>query len=136
VNINKAFPSKYLKAADLDGKAPNVTISKAVMEDIGDETKIVVYFEGKDKPLVLNRTNANAISDILGSDDTDDWPAKRIKLITAKVDFQGKRVPAIRIEEADAMGTRVGRQREVVPDTSIRGQAFSSVPATDDDIPF
>jgi hypothetical protein len=99
MNINSAFPSKYLRAADLGQATPTVTIAKVTSETVGEDQRLVVYFVGKDKGLVLNKTNANAIADILGDEDTDNWPEGRIKLVTAKVDFQGKRVLAIRIDE-------------------------------------
>ena len=92
------FPSKYLRAADLGGKEPIVTIERLEMETIGDDRKAVVYFVGKEKGVVLNKTNWNSIADLTGCDDSDDWAGHRIKLITANVEYQGKRVPAIRIE--------------------------------------
>ena len=95
------FPSKYLRAADLDGREPVVTIDRATLETLGDERKVVVYFKGKDKGLVLNKTNFNAIEEISGEDDTDNWAGTKVKLFTAKVEFQGKRVPAVRIDSPD-----------------------------------
>ena len=92
------FPSKYLRAADLDGREPVVTIARVDMETLGDERKPVVYFVGKDKGLVMNKTNFSAIEDISGEEDTDNWAGTKVKLITVKVEFQGKRVPAIRRE--------------------------------------
>lgn len=99
MDINKAFPSTYLKAADLDGKTPTVVIKTVKMETVGEDQKLVVYFEKAEKGLVLNKTNANTLADIIGSFNTDDWTGHRVRLITAKVEFQGRRVPAIRIEE-------------------------------------
>ena len=96
------FPSKYLRAADLDGREPVVTIDRVVVETLGDESKPVVYFTGKDKGLVMNKTNWSSIEDISGEEDSDRWKGTKLKLITVKVEFQGKRVPAIRIEEATA----------------------------------
>ena len=97
-NINDAFPSKYLRAHDLNGNEPIVTIERVDNEQVGDDRKLVVYFKGKTKGLVLNKTNATAIADILHSEDTDDWSNGQIKLVTARVDYQGKRVDAIRID--------------------------------------
>lgn len=96
------FPSKYLRAADLNGHEPVVTIDRVAMETLGDDRKPVVYFKGKDKGVVLNKTNFNAIEDISGEEDTDNWGGTKVKLVVVKVEFQGKRVPAIRIEEAGA----------------------------------
>ena len=98
MKIGEAFPSKYLKAADLQGRDVPVRIARVDMEDIGDEDhKPVVYFEGKARGLVLNKTNANTIATMYG-DDTDAWAGKTITLITAQVDFQGKSVEAIRVK--------------------------------------
>jgi hypothetical protein len=103
------FPSKYLRAADLNGAEPIVTIDRVEMETLGDDRKPVVYFKGKDKGLVLNKTNFNAIEEISGRDDTDEWKGVKVKLFTAKVEFQGKRVPAIRVDEPGSNAASVKR---------------------------
>ncbi len=58
-----------------------------------------LFFVGKDKGLVLNKTNFNVIADITGEADSDDWPGKRITLYATKVDYQGRRVDAIRVDD-------------------------------------
>lgn len=93
------FPGRFLRADDLNGHTPTVTIARAELQTIGDTQKLVVYFEGKDKGIVLNRTNFNAIVEITGADDTDDWPGHRIRLVTARVDFQGRRFVTIRVDD-------------------------------------
>ena len=48
MDINAAFPSRWLKAADLKGKKVAVVISGVEMEDVGDKDegdKPVVYFD-------------------------------------------------------------------------------------------
>ncbi len=102
MKANDVFPGKYLRADDLAGREPIVTIKKIENENLGDDLKPVLYFEGKDKGLVMNKTNWNAIVDITGHEDSDDWVGSKVKLVMRKVDFQGKRVPAIRIEEPSA----------------------------------
>ena len=111
-NINDAFPSKYLKAADLKGKSVALTVTKVASENIGDDLKLVVFFKGTDKGLVLNKTNANSIAAVTGSGDTDDWTGKKITLFPTKVEFQGKRVPAIRVEEPDDAPSDVNDDEE------------------------
>jgi len=98
VNINGAFPSSYLKAADLQGRRVTVAIDKVVMEDIGGEHKPVVKFQGKDRGIVLNKTNAAMIAEIAGSEETDDWHGVKVTLYPTKTDFQGKRVDCIRVD--------------------------------------
>jgi hypothetical protein len=97
MRISNAFPSNYVRAADLQGRQITVTIERVEMEDIGGDPKPILFFRGKDKGMVLNKTNANNISTAYG-DDTDDWAGKPIVLFEAQVDFQGKTVPAIRVK--------------------------------------
>lgn len=96
MNINEAFPSNYLKAADLKGQTPTVTMSHVVSEQMGDDRKLVLYFKGKEKGVVLNKTNANNIASIYGPE-TDAWEGQKVTLAAAWVDFQGRSVEAIRI---------------------------------------
>ncbi len=99
MKANDAFPSKFLKAADLQGRRVVVTIAHVEIEKFDDGDRPCVFFVGKDKGVVLNKTNFNAIADITGEADSDDWAGKRITLYTAKVDYQGKRVEAIRVDD-------------------------------------
>lgn len=94
--ISEAFPSDYLRAVDLKGRQIKAVISHLEMRDIGDDHKPVVFFQGKDKGLVLNKTNSNNIALAYG-DDTDDWTGKEVVMYEAMVDFQGRSVAAIRI---------------------------------------
>ena len=66
-------------------------------EEIGGEKHLVVYFRGKQKALILNKTNASYLAAAI-ADETDDWPGHEIVLYPTKVNFQGKMVDAIRIE--------------------------------------
>jgi hypothetical protein len=97
--LSSIYKGKYLKVADLKGQRVRVTIDKVVVETIGGDEKLVAYFEErKVQPLVLNRTNASMLAEIAGSDETDDWAGIAVILYQTRVDFQGKRVDAIRIE--------------------------------------
>lgn len=95
MKISGAFPSRYLRAADLQGKQAAVVMSHVTMETIGDDERPVLYFKGKDKGLVLNKTNANTIADMFG-DDTQDWRDGEILLFETSVEFQGKIMAGIR----------------------------------------
>jgi hypothetical protein len=52
-----------------------------------------LYFQGKEKGLILNKTNS--ISAVYG-DDTEDWRGGEIVLFHTMVDFQGTTMAAIR----------------------------------------
>lgn len=96
MRVSSAFPSEFLKASDLNGRNVKVSMSHVEMKDIGGDHKPVLFFIGKEKGMVLNKTNANNISLVYG-DETDGWQGKEIVLFEAMVDFQGKTVAAIRV---------------------------------------
>ena len=78
------------------------------MQDIGDDNKPVARFKNKSKALVLNKTNLRSIEEITGTDETDDWRGARITLYPTRVDYQGRRVDAIRIDRPSNDGTSDG----------------------------
>lgn len=104
MNIDSAFPSNYLKASDLGEKSPLVTIDRIEVEPIGrdKEMKPVLYFQGKDKGLVLNKTNAKKIAELTGSKDTDDWHGCQIRIYATETEFAGETVECIRVKSAGA----------------------------------
>lgn len=134
--LNDIYESKsnFLKAADLQGGKPIVTIEKAeVVENTYDgETKkqIVLTFSGKDKVLGLNFTNASRIAELTGTEDFQDWVGTSIKLYVEQVKFQNKMVDAIRIFPELPQGINPNTP----PPAQYTGAA--TAPATDDDIPF
>ena len=106
MKIGSCFPSKYLKASDLpDGQDVRVVISDVTvdaMEQSADE-KPVVHFAGKQKGLVLNKTNSATIEAAYG-DETENWAGKEVVLFGTSTSFRGKMVPCIRLKvSADAV---------------------------------
>lgn len=125
MKISSAFPSDYLKAADLQGRTVTVKMSRVAMQDMNGEPKPILYFEGKDKGMVLNKTNANKIVEMFG-DDTDKWTGEAIVLYEAMVEFKGDTVAAIRVRMAPRNGNKP--QPPLAP--AQEGGAYN------DDIPF
>jgi arabinogalactan endo-1,4-beta-galactosidase len=121
MRISGAFPSDYLKAADLQGQSVKVVMAHVEMKDIGGDHKPILFFQGKDKGMVLNKTNANNISAAYG-DDTDDWAGKELVLFEAMVDFQGKTVAAIRVRTPQAKDRAPQRQTGGVSDNLPRDE--------------
>lgn len=121
MKASEIFASKSLRADDIKGHEPVVTIEKVTTQEFDDGVKPLVHFVGKEKALVCNKTNWNAIVDITGEDDSDNWAGHKVKLIVARVDYQGKRVDAIRIDPPN-----VGGRRQAAP---------AEAPA-EDEIPF
>lgn len=139
MNINAAFPSTYLKAADLQGRSASVVMDRVSLEEIGGEHKPVLYFAGKERGLVLNKTNSSIIAEMHGSE-TDDWAGKSIVLYPARVEFQGRIVDAIRIKlDVQSRPAPITPRPHVNGSPPRNGQhtlAASAVPVIDDDIPF
>ena len=124
--VSDIYGGNWMTADDLAGREANVTIESVSVHDMNDgKKKAALHFVGKDKALLLNVTNGNAIAELLGTDEMDEWEGHRIRLFVAKVDFQGKRVPAIRVKEATANGAA----RPTPPPPP-------AADLTDDDIPF
>ena len=101
--VSEAFPGKYLKAADLNNRTVKATILKIAFEEIGqnNDRKPVVYFDGAEKGLVLNKTNATEIATAHG-DEMDEWVGKEIELFSQMVPYQGQNVAAIRVRNVAA----------------------------------
>jgi hypothetical protein len=101
MNIGSAFKSNYLKAAEIGTKRVLVTIDRVEIERIEGESKEdkpVLYFAGHERGLVLNRTNADEITAIIGDPETDRWSGHKIVLyVDPTVMYAGKRVGGIRV---------------------------------------
>ena len=80
MKVSEAFPSKYLKADDLQGKMHTVVMSHIKFEPMQDgEEKPVLFFTKGNRGLVLNKTNAEEIQTAYG-EEMDDWTGKQIVL--------------------------------------------------------
>jgi hypothetical protein len=135
MRLHEAFPSTYLKHADLQGRAFRVTIKGYSIEEIGQgadkDTKPVLAFRQTAKKLVLNRTNANAIAEVYG-DDLDAWDGKLIELYPDRTGFGGKMVDCLRVRvPLDA----VKPPAKTAPPAEEPGMD-DAPPLSDDDIPF
>lgn len=129
MRIDLAFPSKYLKAADLQGKPVNVTMSHVREEQVSakqsDPLQPVLYFVGKAKGLVLNKTNARAIATLYGWE-SDDWQGHKVQLFEIMTDYQGQATPGIRV--------RMATGQQAAPPPADDGWAGND-PLPPDDLP-
>jgi hypothetical protein len=105
MKLNEMFPSRFLSKDDL--VEPIVfTIDTVVMEEVqsedGKENKPILYFYGVDeKPLILNKTNAETLEKKFGSD-SKDWENKEIEVyVDPKIRFGKKVIGGIRVRIPD-----------------------------------
>ena len=128
MKISEAFPSSFLKAEDLGGKIVEVKLTAVNYEKVGEDFKLVCDLQGKNKKLVLNKTNALMIASAFG-DETDEWVGKIISLHSEKVAFQGKIVDALRVGMAK-------NPDFMVEETRTNDNLWSEGPGNNEDIPF
>ena len=106
------FPSKFLKASDLTNTPLIVTICGVTTDIIGQgneaRTKLIIQFSELPRGLVVNKTNFNVLVELTRSQDSDVWLGRRVQLVVTLVDFNGKRVPAIRIEPVGGLSVPAG----------------------------
>ena len=133
MKVSDQYSSSWLKATDLRGQPITVTISDVKMEQVGQDHKMVCYFQGKDKGLVLNKTNATTIATSLG-DETMGWGGRQIVLMPTKVNFQGQMVDAIRVSVPVDQQAQAARASYAGPSTADNANA--PAPDFDDDVPF
>ena len=104
MKANDVFSSKYLRSEDLRGRDVTLTIDRvelAIMPN-GGQKKPAVFFRGKEKGLILNKTNFNTIAQVTGIDDTDDWEGAQITIYPTETEFQGQMVDCIRVRRKKA----------------------------------
>jgi F420-0:gamma-glutamyl ligase len=101
------YPSNYLGACDLMNREVKVTIksvaiSELVMVGGKKEQKPVMHFEGKNKAMVLNKTNATLIARMHGPD-TESWIGKQVILYPTETKFGRDTVECIRVKGREAV---------------------------------
>ena len=132
MKVSEKFASNFLKAEDLQGRKVHVVIASVGFEQINGEDHLTTYFRGKQKSLILNKTNASYLLAAAISDETDYWAGQEIVLYPAKVNFQGRMVDAIRVEMPASASAKpadggVSRQR-LCPSVAIgSGGHFETV---------
>lgn len=76
--ISKEFPNRFVSGDEIGKAIVPIKIASVKQEVVNAGTKdeekvLVVYFDGKDRGVRLNKTRANEIKAVTGSDDTDSW---------------------------------------------------------------
>jgi hypothetical protein len=131
MNIDAAFPARYLKHTDLQGRAFTVLVVDVRMEDIGGDEKPVLYAAGTDRGLPLNRTNAGAIAQAYGAE-TEAWRGRPVTLYPDKTMYQGRMVDCIRVRVPPPEPAAHGGTPPVMPPghaASMSAQAPAAAPA-------
>lgn len=141
--LNDMFPSKYLKAEDLRGKDGRgwreftLKINSVDLEDMGGENgdqKWVLHFEGAQKGLVLNRTNAQTLSDAYGPD-SDYWIGEKVVLFVMTVGTPQGPKPGIRTRVPAADAT-TSEPMVAAAEATFDPDKFAASEAKKSEVPF
>ena len=97
------FNYKYTGAYELkQGEERTVTINRTCNEEVMNtngkkELCFVAYFKDHPKPMVMNKTNCKTIEKMYGPI-IEQWPGKRITIVSKKVKAFGEMVDALRVK--------------------------------------
>jgi hypothetical protein len=103
-DFESVYGSKFLSAGDIGpvGSKKRAKIAEVKMVDLRQDgssntrPRFVLYFDGVDKGMVLNQTNAGAVKDVL-SKDSKKWIGADVGIRVEQVAFGNKRVPGLRL---------------------------------------
>ena len=136
-SLNDLKNSKYLTQHDVD---PKVVVTfqafkedNVAMENEPARMKWIFKFREFDKPLVMNWTNGEIITDLFGTDKFEQWIGKQVILYRDKnVSFGGKRVGGIRVCGLDAgSGQQRGQQQGWTAGSNTPSSQFEPPPEFD-----
>jgi hypothetical protein len=137
VTRSEAFPSRWLKPADLKGQPCVLEIKDAKYEQVkfGDskeQQKLVLSFVGTDKTFICNITNFEAIEGITGQPDSDDWAGCVVEAYPTTTEVRGEETDCIRFRapmQKDMQLAAKAPKLPPAPEAPPKG-------AMDDGIPF
>lgn len=124
MRLSEAYPSTWLTADEFDDDADLVVtirdIEPATYEEFKQQGKAtpdrkpVLYFKSPKgtKPLILNKTNFKAISELLGTDETEEWGGETIALYATEVQMGGETKMGIRV--------RLRKPRAAAPSNTVK----------------
>jgi hypothetical protein len=94
----------YLKKEDLPEPVDTTLLwikeEKVTAPGKGTTTRLVAYFDGLSKGLVINMANADTLAELTGTDDYEKWGDTPVQLyVDPEVKYGGKKTGGIRIRK-------------------------------------
>lgn len=136
MNVQTMFPKKWLSAADLMGRTVTVFVEGCAVETIfntrtkRNEQKLAVAFHGKQKRLLINKTQAYALAAACGSQETDNWAGHTVLLSVGMAPNGQETIIVTAAPEAQTNGHSVAAEAE--PETAQEveedGNPFEEAP--------
>jgi hypothetical protein len=135
VTRSQVFPTKWLKAADLEGNPCVLEIERAALEPVKfngkEQTRLTVHFAGTGKSLTVNATNFDSLVRITGQSDSDNWAGHVIEVFPSTTEVRGETFDCIRIRAPEQADLQLAAKPKLPP-------APKPTPPgdMDDEIPF
>jgi hypothetical protein len=136
VTKSEAFPTKSLKAADLKGQPCTLRVERAALENLRfngkEQNKLVLYFAGTGKSLIVNATNFDSLVELTGESDSDNWAGHVVEVYPTTTEVRGETYDCIRIRapaQSDMLAAAKSPNLPPAPKSAPRS-------AMDDEIPF
>jgi len=101
-HFRKLFDERFIGSWTFDevneakAEIESIKVEELRTQDGTTANKPVLYFKGKEKGMVLNKTNAKTIAELYGNN-TDDWLGQKIVLFKDECEAFGKRVECVRV---------------------------------------
>jgi hypothetical protein len=117
-DFDDIYGTKYFSTTDLHGKTPRHKIGKVEIADLKEKDgstkrRYIVYLKDVDKPLVLNKTNAQKVAAALGKDRTA-WIGAVIELY-AEMTSLGKEGVRLRVIRSATSGAAADDMNDRIP---------------------
>lgn len=100
VDSEEYFPSRFLTGDDIKPKQ-NATVIKVEEEEVGfDDTAtkiLVVYFQGIEKGMKVNKTIKDSMTSFAGSSQTEKWINTTVGLVAVMQGYMGKMYNVVRV---------------------------------------
>ena len=117
--------SGLLKKEDIGNARPKVMVERVAITEFDGQRKLVLHFQGKEKGLALNKTNAQILAMTYGTE-SDNWLGQLVELwVDPYVTFGGKMVGGIKLTPKSPPKSQQPAPANGAPP-----------PPFDDDIPF
>lgn len=110
VDVRSMYDSEYVAAWDLQGKDQVVTIAKVIPGELSKagtskkDRAAIVFFEGRAKGMVVNKTNRKLIAGIVGSYKAKAWVGATIAIYPTTCSFGPNTVDCIRVRPTAPRG--------------------------------
>ena len=121
------FKTKYLRSEDHQ-EPLELTVDHVSEETMPDGArKPVMYFEERQRGLVLNKANFSMMEQLTKQPDSDDWGGTRVLLDVELVSFKGEVKPGLRLHPIRKKQTAAEQGAEIAEelDDEIPGGARS-----------